>query len=1108
MIRKININSFGLLKTGIIGCTVFFLSFFWSCSYAEETLLPVMSITKTKVAPVIDGEIKEEEWKYASASTGFVDLSGNITEDDTIVYLTYDEENLYFAFKSTCTKNIKAGITERDGPISNDDAIEIFLQPDPDVYYQFVGNSIGAIFDCKVDKGSLIPSWDTNWRFKNQVKDSGETIGTILTFAKKIWTAEVAISFKELGVSAPDDVQNWRVNFCRDWNMEEKNDEVESGKRITRWTSWSAAYGGNFHETKGFGYLYFREEAPVIKVESWGDLIGGDINIKGNILNSTPKEVNLSSDILVSLSKTKKEIKRKGVPLNISPSKELPIEIKETVELSRSIPVDFVFTVTDSSKEILYKNKFTFTPLPGFRIVSTLIYSRGLLEIECDIKRLANLPSGFSALAEVYNTKDKRLVISVPFEGLSMENRTGTYPLDISKFVSGEYVIKAYIKDGENIIAQKNVEFIIQKPEWFGNQLGISDKVPIPWTPVGIKENSVSVLGREYQFNKFPFPSQITTKEKTILNSPVEFEVITDQGMVKWERSKMEYIDKTDTKVKIKTINNSELVKMEGKVEIEFDGFIRIDITLIPLKPVTIESLVLRVPLKKECALYMKGLGIVESANIYAGKWYAAGLYEVAEGKVFAHDMPNWFFSSKGWVWENNFMNSIWVGDDNGGLAVLFDSDRNWQTKKYVEVEDKIGTKEIRFNFIDSSYPLKESLDYTIVMQATPVKPLPKDPQRWHFGYVCGNMPPDEDMEAMCNYGMGVGLGYPQLIDSAPQTIKPFNDAQIKIFPAYFSHFTTVERPEFQMFGKEWETIPRYRLPFASDGTAATVCLRGSYTDFFLWGINKMIDAGIGGIYFDSPPILQCNSQYHGCGYIDKEGKRRISINLFEAREAYKRLYILFKTRDPRAFTFLHTMPVVPLASFVDGVTEGEEWSGVHKMFPDLNPDFFRFGFGCYQQYGIPFTFYPSSSVYKQGENVIPFTDYYSLTLIHNIYPTSWCETFYDLKLIWKIMDEWYTSSEWVPYWRSKDLVESFKKEVKVCVYRKDENKKYLILAGNPYEEEARGELRINFSNFNLKEGGTKVTDLLEKKEVDLKIDKIIVSIPKHGVKFFLLEER
>ncbi|MFH0920323.1 MAG: glycoside hydrolase domain-containing protein, partial [Fibrobacterota bacterium] len=791
------------LKMFLLSAGLVFL--FGNCfsSSAEEKVLPIITITKTKTAPVIDGEMKEGEWKYAAAATGFIDLGGALTRDDTVFYITYDAENIYIAFRSTVVGKPKAEATKRDGAVYHDDAIEIRLAPDParpSHHYVFIGNSAGAIYDGIVSN----TEWNGDWIFKNQVKDSGETVAGVLSFAKSIWTSELAIPFKSLGLSAPNDGAHWRVNFHRDWNVATR-EEGESGKDMAHWTSWSPP-ASDFSNPNGFGYLYFREEAPVIKVESFGDPIGGDIDVKGRVSNFSSKPLNIRPTLSVALSKNKKEIIKQEIPVTINPGEEKPLELKEALELTKPLATDLSFTVADpAGKETLYRKVFTFTARPSFSLDTALLYFKGALEIAWDAKRLPGLSTNVSGLVEVRNTKNNTLITSFPLKGFSDKARTGVYSMDISKMTPGEYAVQAYLKDKDTVIAQAGRDWTIpEKPVWLGNTLGISDKVPPPWSPVKVKGHSVFVWGREYQFGQLPFPAQIVNQGKTMLSAPIQLKLVTDQGEIKWEDSKLEIVSETDIKAKLRITNTSPRIKMVGDMEVEFDGLVRVDLSFIPKEPVIIQRLVIQMPVKEEDALYLKAL------KMFPDKfgWYAACLYEGAKGnKTDLFDISKtWFFSAKGWVWENDFMHYVWVGGDETGLSVTFDSDKNFQSKKYVVVANKAGAKELEFNLIDSPYSLKEPISYTLALHATPVKSLPSNPKVWHFGYF-GHT----NFYAACQYGLTRGVGWPGLTPQGKEMVSRLWREGCRVFPDYYTDALAVISPEFQLFGKEWEAIPKSR---------------------------------------------------------------------------------------------------------------------------------------------------------------------------------------------------------------------------------------------------------------------------------------------------------
>ena len=1089
--------------------------------YAEEDLLPVLTICKGKTGPVMNGTLNVDGWKHAAVATGFADLSGTLSKDDTKVYITYDEWGIYIAITSTVAGTPRSKVKKRDDTnIFSDDIIEIRLNTNPanpKDYYLFAGNCTGTIYDTK--NGN--PSWNGKWIFKNQVKDSGASSGGVETFAQSTWNAEVAISFKDLGVSVPKDGDMWRVNFCRSW-------DVEKGKnQVTKWTSWSPASGGNFNDPKGFGYLYFREKAPIIKVMVLEDPTGGNIEINGSVANFSAKSVDINTYISVILANTGKEIIKKRFPLTVNSDKSSVLKIKESVALRRSLPLQFLYLIKDSKGNILYRNMHCFSSLPAFRCSADLFFGKGVVEINYDISRLS-LPSSFRAMAQIIRKKDNSVVNSFTIKELRANNRKCTSLLDISKLQAGNYVIKVFIKDNNRTIAQRDEELTIpKKPVWWKNKLGISDQVPPPWFPVAVKKNTISVWGRDYQFADMAFPSQIINQKTAMLSAPISLEIVTNKGLLKWEKSELKHMSQTDTKVKLRMVNTCPSLKMNSDIEVEYDGFIRIDFSLSAKTPVVIKSMALHIPLKRESALYMKGIQVCPKSL-----GYSACLYDGAEGNVVKKNI--WAFSAKGWIWENDFMHYVWVGGDTTGLSVSFDSDKGFHSKKYVEVLNEKYGKDIKINFIDTPYSIKKTLKYTLALHATPVKPLPTDPRKFHFGSINSSAPADVFKGLYAGVdggGLDNGPAWPGLNAYGKQSVKKLGKEGIRVFPDGSYWWCCTKLPEFKSFGKEWEMQPVFRMPqYRYNISVAGVCRKGSYADFLLWGFNKRIDDGVKGLYNDGSNLTACNAACHGCGYVNREGKRVATVNLFGTRETYKRIYTLFKSRVPDSFILVHNVPVSPLASFTDGTCEGESWD--EGDYSNLLPDLFRAGFATYNQLGIPFNLYAFVSYgwrYQNGKPNVPPDELMPICLSYNIYPLG-CGSGGDnnigmthLNPIWEIMDEWRTTSEWIPYWKSRYLAKTSDNKVKVSIYRK--KKKALFLVTNLEKQTVQSGIDIDIAGLGIAKDKVKFTKItpakitiknnkpvkissIKKEEMLLVDGKINVTLPRRSMQFYLLEEK
>ena len=140
---------------------------------------------------------------------------------------SHDDANLYL--KVTCggQPNPSAKARPHDGPVWEDDAVEIFLQPPgSEAYYHFAVNAAGSQYEARCTSGNLDAGWNCEWQAKAGRVEGG-------------WMVEMTIPLKALGGS-PTGL--WRANFCRE--------EADTGAA----TCWSPTFGG-FHTPSRFGDL-------------------------------------------------------------------------------------------------------------------------------------------------------------------------------------------------------------------------------------------------------------------------------------------------------------------------------------------------------------------------------------------------------------------------------------------------------------------------------------------------------------------------------------------------------------------------------------------------------------------------------------------------------------------------------------------------------------------------------------------------------------------------------------------------------------------------------------------------------------------------------------
>jgi len=187
------------------------LSFlFFSVLAQSEKEITLFRINDTEID--IDGKIDINEWSKAVKITDFIQREpneGNSVSEKTEVYLLYDSDNLYIAFRcwDKEPEKIIANVMRRDGWLINNDCIEIYLDTyhDHRNAFYFATNPLGAQWDGIIAAELMDEQQNWDW---NGVWDNASSIDS------SGWTAEISIPFKTLRFDDTDSLI-WGINLSR-----------------------------------------------------------------------------------------------------------------------------------------------------------------------------------------------------------------------------------------------------------------------------------------------------------------------------------------------------------------------------------------------------------------------------------------------------------------------------------------------------------------------------------------------------------------------------------------------------------------------------------------------------------------------------------------------------------------------------------------------------------------------------------------------------------------------------------------------------------------------------------------------------------------------------
>ncbi len=201
----------------------------------------------------VDGKLDDAAWKDANTLTfQFPWEFQTGAKQKTTVRILWDDENLYLGYDCE-DADIFAQYQKHDDPTYKDDAVELFINPNPagHFYYGLEMNARAVLYDYfYVFPDFLIARFDMSG-----VQLATNIRGTLNVRGDRDegWSLEVAIpwnNFQELTKKLPPAPgSTWTANMNR-W------DGVEPDRRLSQWSD-SGMKSPNPHQPARFGQLIF-----------------------------------------------------------------------------------------------------------------------------------------------------------------------------------------------------------------------------------------------------------------------------------------------------------------------------------------------------------------------------------------------------------------------------------------------------------------------------------------------------------------------------------------------------------------------------------------------------------------------------------------------------------------------------------------------------------------------------------------------------------------------------------------------------------------------------------------------------------------------------------
>lgn len=1064
--------------------------------------LPKMTIPKIAKPPVIDGTMNPGEWDRAVAATGFVRaFRNNLSDVQTVVWLTYDETYLYVALKNYRGPQSKyqllsiKGRKPDDGRIVFDMSNEIWFTPPshPQETYQTLFNAYPGFFDVKMvpSLGNESRSWTAGWKVA-----SSET--------KEYWIIEARARINAYTPKPITDGAKWRGLFCTD---------VIGGAGFTAW-----APGGAFADIPRHGHLEFQSKAPAVQFTDITSLRTGkaaipvtvtagdgpaEVTLEVRIGGATAgeKDLHLSQTLSVAAGKQTKHTFSADIPAASLKSKTVQVS-RKSKEKKTVLHGFCELTAKGKDGTLLSHQIFPFdrdgyvlqppattlsTPYGDKPFGLRAMYAPLSKKLVCKVDRfyLPNRETIVGGVARVHDP-DGELIAEeaiAPFyydysefpidlkdanppildDARSAENRVvqtenkaiaaknkkrvkkGEAPLPTKPLPHppAHYSIEVELTRADGSIAATQTETVNVQgfdAQWLHNDLGRDEKVIPPWIPItNPASGQFKLWNKTYTLDALGLAQAIENGGARPLAAPMRMVAVIDG-----KETTIPAKAPTLTKPLARDAGVAHLIgeATEGDLSFRTETQLEMDGCVINRMTVTPKQSVRLDRLSLETRLT---LAEAELFMTTPGSWSANFGFtpeswtsiESASGAVIGNFVPYTFFTNS-----------------DRGFILFVDSVRGWildPEKPTQELKREGDTVLMRWNFVTKSGTVEKPFTVEYGWMVTPQKPQPK---RWR-GFSLGDKLLHRKQEAVIwasPWNSNWWYVYPYYSSPMPK------DGDYETFKEKIAASVADDRVH-QCAGNIMHSIGRYvdvtgrsfdelrsEGDFEPGGGGLSQIRCRMTNDFQVWHMNEAIQkSGLQGLYFDETYQNADYNYLNGGAFIMEDGRVQMGYHFLGQRRFAMRLRKIFHASGAeRPYLWFHATAQHPVHAWLCDVN----WEGENVMPSSKENDYLKAHpatrlrtIGMGRNLGtIPFIFCQGNQhLYKQNK---PLAEYFSRQLIgwalaHDCMPTRDNTYSYCLQ---SELALWEETVHFLPYWKKGLGMKSETEDVIVSAHIRPED--------------------------------------------------------------------
>lgn len=946
---------------------------------------PEMTIPRLSKAPVIDGTIHAEEWQAAAEVSEFILYDGPVEQTPVSyplnVWIGWTAEGVCVAFHEVRPVDavrpevVTSGKGEHTGdrtPI-NGDFFELRLSPGCrklgpkppfETLVEFMGNYLGD-YTSAYNLGDSF-NWKGKWQYRARLTPDG-------------WEGEALVPFSVMPnqKEPPKPGERWGIGFLR-------------GRRTPApgVALWDPRFGGD----QAWGYpqawAQFQETGPVVRVHKAGLLTPGRIGVDLELAN--PGAKTCKATVRLTLLKARGERRQPfytaidnlmagegkivigdlsfGIAEALKEYEAQPAEERtvtltpsslQQVGISREAPYGayvLLMHVTEAATgTTLYARSMPFRYEKPSQIHATMLpyyLAADIVQttLENEGKRLAGHFLRYRVEREGKSLREEEIPIPVRPQ---CRFNVSTKGVDFGQ--SYELVLALHGPDQKLIEERRFPMRKPPKPVWWGHEIGVSDKVPPPWTAVEAKDNTCRVWGREYRFAKGWLPSEIVSQGAQMLAEPAQLIWKDAKGEQNLSAGNLKLESQTPRAVTYSCASDNPRCQVSARATVEFDGFCWFSVDIQPKGPRDVAEIALVIPLKKEHAPFFSEadlMGFKSSRQAPIGR----------NGALPPEGI------------RNSWMYRMYAGDYERGLWWCTESSRHWNTETATDTVQIVpdGKRTLmKITFRKNDTGLTEKLHYEFGLEATPFKSIPDWQRRakktfefsmgQHFSnlerYVNPEVSPlkiqdtadpADRFEWYLFFSLWNFKDFGQIYPADDQIEQGFRKAADYIR----AHHGKVGAYAAWGIIKESKWVnaaycpEMCRIPMVGHwSNQYRECDSSAFASYHLYGVKHMMDrCGLQGVYYDgSLEVGACQGLGHGCGWVDAEGKVHATYPVRGTRKMAMRVYQLLNEKYGYGNAYVHVHDCFasfgPVHAFATSRITGEGKNSIPTLYLAYSPD-------------------------------------------------------------------------------------------------------------------------------------------------------------------------